>query len=542
MTVPVRYRFAALHSWWLGFILLAQAFLIWAEPSTAQTATQVEVYASGLVNPKGMVFTPDGALYVAESGKPGEVMVPLPVNFGGTGPIGTNARVSRVLPGGQRQDFVTGLPNVGLYGGIEMLGATGMAVLDGTLYELAAGHITVSPALSSISPEGRLQPLADIGAFNRTHPVPADNGDAVPMGNPFDVVAVGDSLYVTDGNYNRLLKVARDGTVSTLVDFSGDPTTVGAAAGPDGMLYVAQFGLAPYTPGSGRVDRVAVDGTVTEGAVRKLTTPIDVAFARDGTMFVLQFAAQFDPQRLRYVPAGGEVRRVNPDGTTSPVVSGLMFPTSMTFGPDGALYVSNYGNESNDGQGQIVRVVIGTQPGAGPAVPAPDESKSYALAQPTPVGQAAATVEVGGTVSMVEPADAMQWGFEPKTLTVQAGQAIKFTNAGKIAHTATQSQGAFDTGFLKDGDSATLTFDTAGTFTYFCQPHPWMQGTIEVKGDSRPVAASVAAPVASTPEENEPRPTIGPLRAGALIAAILGLVAAIGWATTRSKRRTNNPG
>src|SRR5207248_4374886 len=116
-------------------------------------------------------------------------------------------------------------------------------------------------------------------------------------------------------------------------------------------------------------------------------------FAPDGTLFVLQFAALFDPRRLRYMPGGGEVRRVNPDGTTSAVASGLMFPTAMTFGPDGALYVSNYGNESNDGQGQIVRIVIGSEAAAGPVVPAPDESKSYALAQPTPVGQAAATAE-----------------------------------------------------------------------------------------------------------------------------------------------------
>ena len=484
-----------------------------------------------------MVFAPDGVLYVAESGKPGEVMVPLPVNFGGSGPIGTNARVSRISAGGQRQDFVTGLPNVGLYGGIEMLGATGMAVLNGALFELAAGHITVSPALSRVTPDGKLQTVADIGAYNRAHPVPGDNGDAVPMGNPFDVVALGGNLYVTDGNYNRVLKITPQGTVSTLVDFSGDPTSVGAAAGLDGNLYVAQFGLAPYTPGSGHVDRVTPDGTVTEGVVRNLTTPVDVAFAPDGTLFVLQFAAQFDPRRLRYLPSGGEVRRVNPDGTTSVVVSGLMFPTAMTFGPDGALYVSNYGNESNDGQGQIVRVVIGGQPATGPAVPAPDESKSYALAQPTPVGQAAATAPIAGTVSMVEPADPQQWGFDPKTLTVQAGQAIRFTNSGKIAHTATQSQGAFDTGFLKNGESATLTFDTQGTFAFFCQPHPWMQGTIVVQGESR--GASASAALVSTPQENEPPPTIGALRAGVFVAVIIGLVFVLGYATTRSKRRSN---
>jgi plastocyanin/sugar lactone lactonase YvrE len=523
---------------WICALLL---FALLPATASAQPATQVEVYASGLVNPKGMAFGADGTLYVAESGKPGDVMVPLPVNFGGTGPVGTNARLSRIPPGGQRQDFVTGLPNVGLYGGIEMLGATGVAMLGGTLYELAAGHITVSPALSRVTPDGVLQPVADIGAFNRLHPVGGDNGDAVPMGNPYDLVAFGGNFYITDGNYNRILKVTPEGTVSLFADFGGDPTSVGAAAGSDGNLYVAQFGVAPYTPGTGRVDRVAQDGTITQGAVTGLTTPVDVAFAPDGTMYVLQFAAQFNPERLRYVPSGGEVRRVNADGSTTAIVSGLMFPTAMTFGPDGALYVTNYGNESNDGQGQVLRVALGTQSAAGPSVPAPDESKSYALAQPTPVGQAAASTEVAGSVSMVEPTDPMQWGFEPKNITVQVGQAIKFTNTGKIAHTATQSQGAFDTGFLKSNESATLTFDTPGTFTYFCQPHPWMVGTIVVEGQQRSAAAA-AAPVVSTAEENAAPPTIGAGRAALFGGLIIGLVFVGALAATRSKRRGNTRG
>ncbi len=541
LSLPALTRAALLFL--LGSALLAAGLLMATTFASAQSASQVSVYASGLVNPKGMVFTPDGTLYVAESGKPGAVMVPLPVNFGGTGPIGTNARVSRITAGGQREDFITGLPNVGLYGGIEMLGATGMAFMAGTLYELAAGHITVSPALSRVNANGSLERVADIGAYNRAHPVPGDNGDAVPMGNPFDVVTLGANLYITDGNYNRVLKVTPQGTISTLVDFKSDPTSTGVAVGPDGSLYVAQFGLAPYTPGSGHIDSVTPDGATTQGVVTNLTTPVDVAFAPDGTMFVLQFAAQFDPQRLRYVPSGGEVRRVNRDGTTSVVVSGLMFPTSMAFGPDGALYVSNYGNESNDGQGQILRVVISSEPTVAPAVPAPDESKSYALAQPTPVGQAAASVTVAATISMVEPADPTQWGFDPKNVTVQAGQAVKFTNSGKIAHTATQSQGAFDSGSLKSGESATFTLDTPGTYTFFCQPHPWMQGTLVVEGEGESAAArsNAATPLASTAEENEPRPTIGAVQAIALLGAIIGLVIVLGFATTRSKRHVNGP-
>ncbi len=504
-------------------------------PAEAQSATTVDVYASGLINPKGIVFGPDGTLYVAESGKPGQVMVPLPVNFGGTGPIGTNARISRISAGSQqRQDLVTGLPNVGLYGGIEMLGASGMAALDGAIYEVAAGHMTVSPALSRLESDGTLRKIADIGAFNRAYKATDDNGDAVPMGNPFDMVALNGKLYLTDGNYNRVLQVTPDGRVSLFAAFGGDPTSTGATAGPDGNLYVAQFGAAPYAQGSGHIDRVGPDGTITRNVVTGLTTPIDVAFAPDGTMYVLQFAAEFNAQRLRYVPSGGEVKRVNPDGTTSGVVSGLMFPTSLTVGPDGALYVSNYGNESNDGQGQILRVVVGQLPAQAPAVAMPDESKSYALPQPTPVQQAPASAEIAGTISIVEPADPTQWGYDPKTFTLQTGQAITFTNSGKIAHTVTQSQGAFDTGFLAGGDSRTLTFDAPGTYPYFCQPHPWMQAMIVVEGEPRGAAAAqAAAPSGSIPEANEQPPTIGVARAIVFVASLLVLVFALGFVGRR---------
>src|SRR5687768_16722898 len=170
--------------------------------TVAQSETTVEIYASGLINPKGMAFADDGTLYVAESGAPGDVMVPLPVNFGGEGPIGTNARVSKIPPGGERQDAITGLPNIGLYGGVEMLGAGAVTNLDGQLYEVAAGHMTISPELSRINSNDELEPIADIGAFNKENPPPPSNGDAVPLGNPYDLVNSDGNLYITDGNFN----------------------------------------------------------------------------------------------------------------------------------------------------------------------------------------------------------------------------------------------------------------------------------------------------------------------------------------------------
>jgi plastocyanin/sugar lactone lactonase YvrE len=456
--------------------------LLGASLVAAQGVTEVQVYASGLVNPKGLAFTADGTLYVAEAGKPGDVMVPLPVNFGGQGPIGTNARISRVPPGGQRQDFITNLPNIGLYGGVEMLGATGLAILNGQLYEVAAGHMTVSPKLSRLASDGGMTTVADVGAFNHANPAPPDNGDAVPMGNPFGMAALDGSLYITDGNYNRILKATPDGAISVLADFDNDPTSVGIAAGPDGNLYVAQFGLAPYTSGTGRVDRVTPSGAITDGVVRQLTTAIGVAFAPDGTMYTLEFASEFSPERLRYIPFGGQVRRVEPDGTTRLILTNLVFPTSMVFGPDGALYVTNYGNESNEGQGQVLRIVPRDQPARGPDVPITDDSRSYAFAQPTLVAKPEDATTIAATVHIVEPAEALQWGYEPRQVTIQTGQAVVFTNDGRIFHTATHTEGVFDTGLLKGGESTTIRFDEPGTYAFFCQPHPWMRATITVQG------------------------------------------------------------
>jgi sugar lactone lactonase YvrE len=42
-------------------------------------------------------------------------------------------------------------------------------------------------------------------------------------------------------------------------------------------------------------------------------------------------------------PGAGKVLRLNRDGEIEDVATGLVVPTGMTFGPDGRLYVSNFG-------------------------------------------------------------------------------------------------------------------------------------------------------------------------------------------------------
>jgi plastocyanin len=70
--------------------------------------------------------------------------------------------------------------------------------------------------------------------------------------------------------------------------------------------------------------------------------------------------------------------------------------------------------------------------------------------------------------------------FVPADLTVAAGDSVTFVNEDAAPHTATAEAGGFDTGRLGRGESATLTFGSAGTYAYFCAVHPMMKGTITV--------------------------------------------------------------
>lgn len=74
------------------------------------------------------------------------------------------------------------------------------------------------------------------------------------------------------------------------------------------------------------------------------------------------------------------------------------------------------------------------------------------------------------------------YAFHPATITVGAGTKVTFTNHDQTAHTATASGSGFDTGTVKPGRSATVTLRRPGTYPYVCQFHPFMHGTIVVRG------------------------------------------------------------
>jgi plastocyanin len=74
--------------------------------------------------------------------------------------------------------------------------------------------------------------------------------------------------------------------------------------------------------------------------------------------------------------------------------------------------------------------------------------------------------------------------FHPMALTVDPGATITVTNKDSATHTVTSttSPPAFNSGNVAPG--ATVTFhapDKAGTYSYICDIHQYMTGTLTVK-------------------------------------------------------------
>jgi plastocyanin len=98
----------------------------------------------------------------------------------------------------------------------------------------------------------------------------------------------------------------------------------------------------------------------------------------------------------------------------------------------------------------------------------------------------AAMFLVGGAVAVAATrAIAISgFAFSPATVTINVGDRVTWTNSDAVAHTATATGGAFDTGDIGQGQSASVRFTKAGTYAYYCTPHPSMTGTIRVRAAS----------------------------------------------------------
>src|SRR5437588_7936220 len=73
--------------------------------------------------------------------------------------------------------------------------------------------------------------------------------------------------------------------------------------------------------------------------------------------------------------------------------------------------------------------------------------------------------------------------FESAVLTVNVGESVTWVNIDGVPHTSTAALNHLWGDLMTSTDSFTYTFDTPGTYAYFCEMHPAMVGSINVVGE-----------------------------------------------------------
>jgi hypothetical protein len=231
--------------------------------------------------------------------------------------------------------------------------------------------------------KGKVTVSVDIAGYQVTDPDPDDQDDFPEESNPFGLAPLtGGGTLLTDAANNDLLKIKKNKKIVTVARFlreevpwpeglgddppPGTPTPAesvptAVAIGPDGAWYVSELKGFPFVKGTSRIWRIEPGtknatcdplhpdtGPCTTFATG-FTSVIDLAFGRDGTMYVLEIAKEgllavevfgAPPIGALWAVKGGTKTELAPGTLQAPGGvavrhNGTLFVTTGTFfGPD----------------------------------------------------------------------------------------------------------------------------------------------------------------------------------------------------------------
>jgi sugar lactone lactonase YvrE len=339
-------------------------------PASLDAQSAMLVVASGLDNPRGLAFGPDGALYVAEAGRGGSstACAPAPDPPFTNRCYGPSGAITRVLAVGDQRRIVVGLPSIAGPTGASAQGPSDIGFGMGATWVTIgfAGNPANRAPLEAVGAlMGRLVRINSNGTFDTLVDISAHEAANNPDGgsvdsNPFGLKVLTDRAIVADAGANTVVQIANTGAISTLgvlpsrvlagtTPTQSVPTSVEVA--PNGDVYVGELTGVPFAVGAARVFRIPAGGGTPVVVAAGFTNIMDIALGPDGRGYVLEHDADgiFGPG------LDGRLIRINNDGTQTVLASaGLPKPGGMAIGADGAVFVTT--NSASPSTGAVVRI------------------------------------------------------------------------------------------------------------------------------------------------------------------------------------------
>ncbi len=86
----------------------------------------------------------------------------------------------------------------------------------------------------------------------------------------------------------------------------------------------------------------------------------------------------------------------------------------------------------------------------------------------------------GAPVTGVTHMNLQNFAYQMANIQVRAGTTVTWTNQDSVPHSVTFKNGMKDSGLLYQGQSFSYTFNTPGSYQYYCSVHTYMVATVTV--------------------------------------------------------------